>query len=171
MFELSVTRPHDAADIEDLLDSAFGANRKSKTSYRYRDGVDPIGDLAFVARAPEGLLGSIAYYPILIGDSPSLLLGPLAVAPNLQGRGIGASLMHHSMAAAGRYGYRTVALVGDPNYYSRFGFLPGSDHGVWMADEVQKKVQVRALAECALDSIGGEIRHWGAVRRASRAAA
>jgi predicted N-acetyltransferase YhbS len=167
MFELSVTRPQDAAEIESLLDAAFGANRKSKTSYRYREGVDPVEDLAFVARAPEGLLGSIAYYPVLVGNRPALLLGPLAVDPGQQGRGIGASLIHHSLAAAARSDHQLVALVGNPAYYSRFGFLPATDHDVWMADENPERVQIRALADGALDLFGGEIRHWGAVRRAA----
>lgn len=167
MFELSVTQPQDDAAIEDLLDAAFGANRKSKTSYRYRQGVAPVADLSFVARAPEGLLGSIAYYPVRVGNTgrEALLLGPLAVDPTQQGRGIGASLIHHSLAVARGLGHGVVLLVGDPNYYSRFGFSVAKPTGIWMADENPDRVQFRELQDGALAKLRGEIRHWGSVRR------
>ena len=157
MFEISATQPADLPAIENLLDSAFGPNRHAKTSYRYRVGVDPVPGLSFVARSQGTLLGSIAYYPVLIGASsdPALLLGPIAVDPALHGRGIGASLMHHTV------------LVGDPNYYKRFGFQPASPHSIWMPDEDQNRLQLRELTEGSLAHSSGEIRHWGSVRCAA----
>jgi len=56
------------------------------------------------------------------GGQPALLLGPVAVHPTRQGEGLGALLIHESLAAAGRLGWRRVMLVGDAPYYARFGF-------------------------------------------------
>lgn len=169
MFELSATQPADLPAIENLLDSAFGPNRHAKTSYRYRVGVDPVPGLSFVARSQGTLLGSIAYYPVLIGASsdPALLLGPIAVDPALHGRGIGASLMHHSLNLAASMNHGLTVLVGDPNYYKRFGFQPASPHGIWMPDEDQNRLQLRELTEGSLAYSSGEIRHWGSVRCAA----
>lgn len=169
MFELSATQPADLPAIENLLDSAFGPNRHSKTSYRYRVGVDPVPGLSFVARSQGLLLGSIAYYPVLIGGSsnPALLLGPIAVDPTLHGRGIGASLMHHSLNLAASMNHGLTVLVGDPNYYKRFGFEAASPHGIWMPDEDQNRLQLRELTDGTLPRISGEIRHWGSVRCAA----
>jgi predicted N-acetyltransferase YhbS len=50
------------------------------------------------------------------------LLGPLAVAPDLQGIGIGRSLMRRGLAEARNLGHRLVILVGDEPYYGRLGF-------------------------------------------------
>ena len=69
MFQITTERPEDGAAIELLLDQAFGANRESKTSYRYRDGVMPVGGLKLVARstAPGSrLLGTLRFWPVEI---------------------------------------------------------------------------------------------------------
>ncbi|MCB1993635.1 MAG: N-acetyltransferase, partial [Geminicoccaceae bacterium] len=79
MFSIRLEQPADSVAIEELLDLAFGADRRKKTSYRYRDGIAPLADLSFVAEAEAGLLvGSVRYWPILAGSTPALLLGPLA---------------------------------------------------------------------------------------------
>jgi predicted N-acetyltransferase YhbS len=51
-----------------------------------------------------------------------LLLGPVAVHPTRQGEGLGALLIHESLAEARRLGWTRVLLVGDAPYYRRFGF-------------------------------------------------
>ncbi|MCB1492442.1 MAG: N-acetyltransferase [Rhodobiaceae bacterium] len=119
---LHSTMPEDAEAIEALLDLAFGPGRTARTAYRIREqsGEDPA--LAFVARLDGVLVGTIAFAPITVGDQPARLLGPLAVAPDLAGRGIGLKLLRHGVAAAHAAGHRTIVLVGDLDYYARVGF-------------------------------------------------
>src|SRR5205085_5665014 len=57
-------------------------------------------------------------------------LSPLAVAPELQGRGIGSALVRAVTAAADERGLPLVALEGDPRYYSRFGFEHSVKYGI-----------------------------------------
>jgi putative acetyltransferase len=64
------------------------------------------------------------------GAVPVLGLGPLGVRPEHQGRGVGLALMHAVLAAADALGEPLVALLGDPAYYSRFGFVTATDLGV-----------------------------------------
>jgi predicted N-acetyltransferase YhbS len=122
----------DADPIDRLLDHAFGAKRRAKTVYRLRQGVQPLHDLCFVARSDSGnekglsdaaLIGSIRYWPIMIGASvPALLLGPVAINPDHRGQGVGTTLIRHSLEAARKTGHGIVILVGDAAYYQRFGF-------------------------------------------------
>ena len=145
MFTIRPEQPSDSADIEDLLDRAFGPDRRRKTSYRFRDGVAPLAELSFVAIAEaDKLVGSVRYWPILAGSAPALLLGPLAIEPALQGRGIGRALVFQSLDVATQVGHRLVFLVGDPAYYERFGFdpVPG---GIVMPNESSKRLQYRLL--------------------------
>lgn len=58
-----------------------------------------------------------------------LVLSPLSVAPEAQGRGIGVALVRAALAAAREAGCAFVFLEGSPDYYSRLGFEPGSAHG------------------------------------------
>ena len=122
MFSIALERPEEAAEIETLLDRAFGPDRLAKTSYRLREGVFPLAELCFTLRIDGVLKGAIRYWPVRLGGPPALLLGPLAVAPEDKGKGYGVALMRHSLAAAARLGHQRVILVGDPEYYERFGF-------------------------------------------------
>lgn len=51
-----------------------------------------------------------------------LLLAPLAVELSFRRRGLGAQMVKHALQEAKKHGYEAVCLVGDPAYYSRFGF-------------------------------------------------
>jgi len=176
MYQITTERPEDGPEIELLLDRAFGANRESKTSYRFREGVAPVDALKLVARATdprEGgrLVGTLRFWPIAIegrplglGAAPALLLGPLAVAPDLQGRGIGGALMREGLDMASWARHRIVLLVGDLGYYHRFGFAPAMAHGLFMPGEVRERLLVRALAPGALQGVGGEVQPWRSVR-------
>jgi predicted N-acetyltransferase YhbS len=111
--------------IEHLLDICFGLGRRAKTSYRLREGEQPVEGLSFLARTDRvELAGVISYWRVFIGEPaiPALLLGPLAVHPNLQGQGIGRALMRHTLDRAQARGERLVILVGDEPYYARVGF-------------------------------------------------
>ncbi len=114
----------DAEAVEALVDLAFGPGRFAKTAYRLREGVGPEARLSFVAQdgAGDALWGSVRFWPVIVGQSSALLLGPLAVVPQLRGRGIGISLMQHGLRAAAALDYGAVILVGDEPYYAKVGF-------------------------------------------------
>jgi predicted N-acetyltransferase YhbS len=126
-FELSPVAqlPTDDAAIENLLDLTFGLSRRTKTSYRLREGSAAVDGLSLVIRDRElGLAGAISYWPLVVGKAftSALLLGPLAVHPARQNLGIGRALMNVSLAAAKLRGHKLVLLVGDAPYYARVGF-------------------------------------------------
>jgi predicted N-acetyltransferase YhbS len=116
----------DRAAIETLLDDAFGRDRHGRTAYRLRVGCEPLDDLSLVARDGERLIGSVQYWDIALDDGHRrhalTLLGPVAVAPDRQQEGIGKALVARSLAAADARGHDAILLIGDPEYYSRFGF-------------------------------------------------
>ncbi len=123
MVAIELERPADGAAIEDLLDRAFGPERRSKTVQRLRDGRRPVRGLAFVAREGGSLVGTLRFWPVRIGTRHrALLLGPVAVDPACRGRGIGARLISAGLARAMALRHRAVILVGDAPYYQRFGF-------------------------------------------------
>ncbi len=124
-FQIVPQRPGDQPFIEDLLDQVFGLSRRAKTSYRLREGEEPVDGLSFVALDGDGsIIGAISFWRLNIGEAgtPALLLGPLAVSPALQGKGVGRALMHHGLDLARNMGHGLVILVGDEPYYARVGF-------------------------------------------------
>ncbi len=112
----------DIWEVEALYDLCFTPGRKALSSYRLRDGVDPVDELSLVARDDGILAGAIRYWPVRVGGEKALLLGPVAVHPTHQGEGLGACLIRETLALAKRAGWQRVLLIGDAPYYERFGF-------------------------------------------------
>ena len=115
----------DDAQIENLLDLTFGLSRRTKTSYRLREGSAPADGLSLVIRQAElGVVGAVSFWPLCIGSvgTPALLLGPLVVHPQRQNMGIGRALMHEGISRASALGHHLIILIGDPPYYGRVGF-------------------------------------------------
>lgn len=123
MFELTQETADDWWEVEALYDLCFAPGREALSSYRLRDGVDPVEELSLVARDRRGILaGAIRFWPVLVGSDDALLLGPIAVHPTRQAEGLGALLMRTSLEIARDIGWKRCMLVGDEPYYSRFGF-------------------------------------------------
>ncbi|PRX35279.1 Predicted N-acetyltransferase YhbS [Meinhardsimonia xiamenensis] len=125
MDQLSVEGEADWWEVEALFDLCFAPGREALSSYRLREGVEPVTPLCLILRDQAGALAAaIRYWPVVIGDPAheALLLGPVATHPIRQGEGLAAWLIRESLARAAGYGWRRVMLVGDEPYYGRFGF-------------------------------------------------
>ena len=90
--------------VEQLLDDAFGSNRFGRTAYLLRKRSKPIVPLSFAIIENGEPVGSIQCWPVRVGDFPIVLVGPVAVTPSLQGKGIGHQLMHAMLEAAAKIG-------------------------------------------------------------------
>lgn len=120
---LAQETPDDWWDVEALYDLCFAPGRSALSSYRLRDGVDPIGRLCLTARDNDGILaGAVRNWPVLAGGHEAILLGPIAVHPTRQGEGVAALLMQRCLTDAHDQGWARMMLVGDAPYYARFGF-------------------------------------------------
>lgn len=115
--------------VDALLDAAFGPDRQDRTAYRVRAGMQHLDLLSFAAVDPEAmeLLGTIQCWPIALTDAqgrhhPLIMVGPVAVHPDVQARGIGKALMQAMLAAQPEAADERLPLVmiGDPEYYQRF---------------------------------------------------
>ena len=68
MFRILRETPDDSAEVEFLYDLAFAPGRTALSSYRLRDGVEPVAALSLVARDDyDALAGAIRYWPVRIG--------------------------------------------------------------------------------------------------------
>lgn len=134
--------PLEAVDpemIEAVLDRAFGADRHARTAYRIRAGMAWLPGLSFAALDEADLLvATLQCWPIALGTPrgrvPLVMVGPVAVVPERQGEGFGVGLMRAMieadvrLAANGRGGLPQV-LIGDAEYYGRWGFSAAATGG------------------------------------------
>src|SRR5262249_3631531 len=105
------------------------------------------------------LLGSVRFWPIIIGGRRSLLLGPLAVEPALRGQGIGILLMQQGIERARALGYDSVILVGDEPYYARVGFAKLKPGQIRLPGPVDaERVLGLGLKDGALESLSGDVK-------------
>lgn len=146
--------PLDSQSVERLHERAFGPGRYARTAFRLREGAPHLPELSFTALVGTLLVGSVRLSPILAGDEPGLILGPLTVDPAFENRGIGAALMRRALEAARTDRHSLVLLVGHEPYYERFGFrcvppgqliMPGPvDPARFLALELEEGALARA---------------------------
>lgn len=124
-------QPKDYQLIYDFVKEAFKtAKVKDGTEQdfveRLRNSESYVPDLAFVALEAEEIIGHIMLTETVVESenvhNKVLILAPLSVKLSHRNRGIGGELIRVAEQAAIKKGYRLIALVGDPNYYQRYGF-------------------------------------------------
>ncbi len=162
----------DIAAREALLDRVMGPERLLKPSEKLRAGRLPARGLSLVARADDRLVGTVRLWNVAAAGKPALLLGPLCVDPDAGGKGVGSGLMQMAVARAGMLGHKGIVLVGDPEYYARFGFAASATGGLVMPAPVERRRFLGLeLAEGALADAAGRIVATGAPAEALRLAA
>lgn len=114
--------PADAQSVEALIMAAFGPGRFAKTAERLREGSRPVA--GFLARQDGRVIGSVRLWPVTVGVTHALFLGPIAVDKAVRSEGLGAELVQACVRLARETGVGGVLLVGDRPYFERFGFLP-----------------------------------------------
>ncbi|MDG1531714.1 MAG: N-acetyltransferase [Paracoccaceae bacterium] len=128
VIEIRLERTGDEKEIFDLTAVAF-------EPMAYSDGTEPQvvndlradGDLtlSIVAVKNGKIVGHVAFSPIAISDNDInwFGLGPISVLPELQRTGIGSAIIYKGLSLLKEKGAAGCALIGDPNYYGRFGFI------------------------------------------------
>ena len=120
-------RADDRDAIRSVVAAAFADHPHSQqTEHRIVDALRAADALSLsrVATRDQAVLGHIAFSPIRIDDADGAWygMGPVAVAPAEQGRGIGRALIEDGLAQLRALGAQGCVVAGDPAYYGRFGF-------------------------------------------------
>jgi putative acetyltransferase len=158
-------RPETSADrpaIHSLVAAAFGQPAEADLIDALRDngGVT----LSLVAERDGEIVGHILFSPVTVesdgGGFAALGLAPMAVAPSCQRQGIGSRLIWAALEECRRAGHEVVVVLGHPEYYPRFGFVPSKSLGIRYVDEVPDDVfMVLELRAGALAGRGGVVRY------------
>lgn len=127
--EIRSERPEDIRAIYDLTKRAFEPTAFAGGDEQ--DLIDAVRDagalsISLVAEIGAKIVGHVAFTPAKATDNtPGWFgLGPVAVEPELQRKGIGHQLINEGLGKLREWNAAGCIVVGDPNYYQRFGFLP-----------------------------------------------
>jgi putative acetyltransferase len=107
-----------------ICEAAFRQLIEADLVHRLHDEGDLILSLMAHADKPAG---HIAFSHLVFHEASVLkgcALAPLAVAPEFQRQGVGSTLVRHGLERLRADGYDLVVVLGDPDYYARFGFTP-----------------------------------------------
>ncbi|NEB88204.1 N-acetyltransferase [Streptomyces anulatus] len=117
-------------------------------------------ELGHVAEAPDG---SPAAYALLtrcrVGDALALALAPVATSPAYQRQGAGQAVIRAVLNAARTRGEALVLVLGHPEYYPRFGFVPASRYGIRPGFEVPDEAMMALVLDESVPVPAGTIRY------------
>ncbi|MBQ4363580.1 MAG: N-acetyltransferase [Oscillospiraceae bacterium] len=99
-----------------------------------RESEDYLPEISRIAELDGKIVGAVYYTRAWIVDGDVrheiATFGPLAVEPTMEGNDIGGALMRETIKLAKEAGIKAIALMGEPNYYPRFGFKRGAEYGI-----------------------------------------
>jgi putative acetyltransferase len=126
-------RPGDLPTILDVHRRAFGDEGEVVAGLVEALLSDDPDAVSLVAEDGGEVVGHVLFSRSLL-DAPRRLvqvsvLSPLGVLPERQRQGIGAALVSRGLELMDERGVPVVFLEGDPRYYSRLGFGPGTGLG------------------------------------------
>jgi putative acetyltransferase len=127
-------RPEDSAhasQVRRVNEQAFGRPGEAALVDTLRGGHD---SLSLVAVSAATVVGHILFTPVRIetidGTFPATGLGPMAVAPEWQRRGVGTALVRAGVETCRLRGDEAIVVLGHPDFYPRFGFVRASTRGL-----------------------------------------
>ncbi len=152
-------QPGDEAAIRAVNVSAFAGSVEADIVDALRTGAKPV--ISLVAEEDREIIGHILFTPVLLAGHPDLALmglGPMAIEPKRQRRGVGTALVRRGLELCQARGSVAVVVLGHPEYYPRFGFVTAARYGISCEyDALEEAFMVVELRPGALRGISGMV--------------
>ena len=157
-------RPGTAEDMEAIVGvhfAAFPTDAEARLVQALCVGGKAV--VSLVAGVAGTIVGHVLFTPVWIDSEPGSSLGvglaPLAVLPAQQRRGIGGRLVEAGLEACRRAGLGFAVVLGEPDYYGRFGFRHARTRGLGNEYGVDEAFMVLELRPGALAGVSGVVRY------------
>ena len=144
--------PSDHAAVDEINVAAFGGEAEARLVALLREQARPL--VSLVAVEDGTLVGHIMFSPVSLHAFTGLMMGlaPMALTPARQRRGIGSALVRAGLERCSETGAAAVVVLGHPDFYPRFGFLPAMRFGLMC------QYDVPAEAFMAMELVPGALR-------------
>ncbi|SFU65436.1 GNAT family N-acetyltransferase [Alicyclobacillus macrosporangiidus] len=165
MFTIRSESPKDFTSIREVHLRAFEGEGEANLVEAVRASDNFVPELSLVAVTDtDEVVGHILFSIVGIetdtGMVPTLALAPMAVLPEYQHQGIGSALVREGLRRAAELGFEHVVVLGHPNFYPKFGFVPSTAKGIQSPFQVPEEVfMVHEIQAGSLDSIRGTVKY------------
>ena len=151
----------DADAIRGLLTQAFPSPEEAQLVDVLRAKGKTL--VSLVAEIRDSIVGHILFTPLLVDRAPksfsAAALAPVCVLPKMQRKGIGSLLITEGLEACSAVGISMVSVLGNPRFYSRFGFVRAKDHGIDNEYEADDAFMVLAFDVDTLSRVSGTAKY------------
>ena len=138
MLNIRKERDSDIEEVFGINVRAFDTDAEAKLVDRLRSS--GVFYISLIAEENSHIVGHILFTPVELTGNPQGLrlmgLAPMAVLPEYQNRGIGSRLVEAGLKRCKDENIDAVFVLGHPDYYPRFGFLPSVRFGIKSQYEV-----------------------------------
>jgi putative acetyltransferase len=155
-------RPEDIHGIHDVNERAFGQPQEADLVDKLRRNCNDV--LSLVAVEQNQVVGHILFSPATVESQERTVhgmgLAPMAVQPEYQRQGVGASLVRKGITKLESKGCPFVIVLGHASYYPRFGFEPASRYRIRSEWEVPDNAfMILVLDKSEMEGISGLARY------------
>jgi len=162
MITIRLEEIEDQKGIRRVNELAFGQAMEADLVDALRTNAHP--HISLVAIVEEGIVGHIFFSPVSIesesGTFTAMGLAPMSVLPEFQNQGVGSRLVDEGLKKCRELGHSVVVVLGHPNYYPRFGFIPAHLKGLCSEYDVPDDTfMVLELRENALAGRRGLVKY------------
>ena len=155
-------KPSDIEKIWEVNTDAFGTKDEANIVNALRSS--GCAYISLVAETEDKVVGYILFTPVELSGNQNNLkivgLAPMAVSSQYQNKGIGSKLVKAGLERCKSLGYDAVVVLGHPNYYPKFGFIPSVEFGIKSEYEVPDEVfMILELVQGVLKNHKGIIKY------------
>ncbi|MEG4249520.1 N-acetyltransferase [Microcoleus sp. Pol10D4] len=160
--DIRIEKLEDLEAVRNINIAAFGRQNEANLVDRLR-GI--ASTFSFVAVQSDRIVGHIFFSPVVVEGKCSRNLSiqglaPVAVLPEYQRQGIGTLLIQEGLKECGRSGVQAVVVLGHPDFYPRFGFIPASRKSLKCEYDVPDEAfMVLELESGALQDCSGTVKY------------
>jgi putative acetyltransferase len=154
--------PKDLNNIYEINKLSFGEETEAKIVNALREADELV--LSLVAQIDNKTIGYIAFSEVKIVSEnkthKAIGLGPMAILPEYQRKGYGSKLIEEGLTILTERGYGIVVVLGHPNFYPKFGFIPSEKYGIRCEYECPPEAfMIKELKHNSLMGIGGIVHY------------
>ena len=155
----------DFSQVRKLNEAAFETDDEARLVDILRDS--NINVISLVAEENGVILGHILFSPVELSNNPERIaitgLAPMAILPDYQKKGIGSALVRKGLEYCRKASYKAVVVLGHPEYYPKFEFVPSVQFNIKSEYDVPENVfMVKELEKGALKNCSGVIKYHNA---------